>query len=265
MIPTAVVTSCSAAGWEGYGRTFVETYVRYWPKDIKLWLISEDALSGVPGSVNQVHLSGSEMAAGFLSRHRDDLRKQGRVQQSGDPGWTPKKISDGYNFRLDAYRFAKKVFAIEFASRIAADARRLFWVDADVVTFAPIEPYFLARMLPHLCAISCLDRGAYHSECGFVGYNLDHPQTKPFIREFARLYASDEVFTLQEWHDSWVFDWLRKRDKVATYNIPHRSRRHPFINSELSKFLDHAKGNRKQNGRSPKDERVIRDRIAYWN
>lgn len=261
----AVVTSCSAAGWEQYGRRFAGSFARYWPPKIALHLVSEDMHAWSEGTMVFHSLWGESAAAHeFHERHLGHLRAHGKERCDADFGWTPKKIAAGYNFRLDAYRFAKKVFAIQIAAGMAGSGR-LFWVDADVVTFAPVPLEMLERLLPDEVALSCLDRGdGYHPECGFVGYNLDHPVTRGFIAELARLYASDEVFALREWHDSWVWQWLRKRMAIPTHHIPHCSRQQPFANSELSKCMDHCKGNNKNPGRTPKQSRMIKDGNPYW-
>ena len=210
----AVVTSCSVNGWNDYGRRFVETYIKHWPAEIPLFVVSEDTLPTTKG-VTYLHLSCSESASLFLTRN-DNPRARGRVRKDRDAGWTPNKIAAGYNFRYDAFRFSKKVFAIDYVARNWITGGKLFWIDMDVVTFADISVSMLHRLLPPEKALCCLDRGQYHSECGFVGYNLDHQQGMPFVKAFAELYASDKVFKLQEWHDSWVFDWLRRKSTVPT-------------------------------------------------
>lgn len=256
MSDLSVVTSCSAQGWKEYGETFVYTFQKYWPSDIKLYLVSEDELP-----VPHVSLHESPSATEFLKRN-DTQRAKGRKRVEQDHGWTPKKIAEGYNFRYDAHRFAKKVFSIELAAQRAYTGK-LFWVDADVVTFASPPLDMFNELLPDDAALCCLDRGTYHSECGFVGYNLDHPQGLEFIRAFAALYANDEVFSLQEWHDSWVFDWLRREMKTITRPIPHKSRHHPFVNSVLGTWADHKKGSRKENG-TQAHELVINRDVPYW-
>lgn len=244
----AVVTSCSAKGWDEYGRRFAETYVEHWPQDIPLFLVSED--STFTPRATFIPLGASEAASEFLQRHAGNERAKGRVRLPTDSGWNEKKIREGYNFRFDAYRFARKVFAIELVAGMVAIGR-LFWIDADVVTHATMRRDFLERILPSTRALCCLDRGAYHSECGFVGYNLEHPTCLPFIKAFASLYASDRVFELGQWHDSWVFDWLRRKANVPTHAIPHTSRSQPFEQSELSTFMSHLKGDRKRTDRAP--------------
>ncbi len=256
MSDCSVVTSCSAEGWAEYGETFVRSFQKHWPKGVHLYLISEDHLP-----VPYTRLQESPAAEAFLARH-DTPRANGRKRIETDHGWTPKKIAEGYNFRYDAFRFAKKVFAIEIAAQRKRTGK-LFWVDADTETFAALPEVLLYDLLPDDAALCCLDRGTYHSECGFVGYNLDHPEGFDFIRAFAALYASDEVFQLQEWHDSWVFDWLRRDLKIPTAPIAHQSRHHPFVNSVLGRFMDHKKGARKLTGTPPSQVLINKD-VAYW-
>lgn len=238
MSTVAVVTSCSADGYKQYGARMVETFLAFWPHDMKLYVVSEDALT-LPAGPEFVSLNDApQPVADFYARHANNPRAH------GDRG-------NVKNFKYDAFKFSKKVFAVEMvAARTEVD--RLIWLDADVETFAGIPPEFVRSMPPNdNFALSCLDRGPhYHSECGFVSYNLRHPQTRRFITDFARLYTSDEVFNLKEWHDSWVFDWLRRRMKLTCHRIPHKSNGHPFVHSKLGEFMDHFKGRRKEAGRS---------------
>lgn len=265
MTPTAVVTSCSAEGLEKYGRRFVETFARFWPGDMPLYLVSEDDLPFAERVTMQLDLRRMDVAAEFLVRHASNQRAQGKIRKTSDVGWTPNKIAAGYNFRYDAFRFAKKVFSVALVAERLGWRDRLLWVDADVVTFAKVPEAMLDKLLPPAVALSALVREGYHTETGFVGYNLEHEACRAFIKELVRLYASDEVFALQEWHDGWVFEWLRKKMGVPTHAIPHCSRRQPFLHSEIGKFCDHLKGPNKTIGRTPKHLRTIKDGIPYWS
>lgn len=270
---TSVITSCSAKGWEQYGRRFLESFHQYWPTSIGLHIVSEDPLP-IPkdmfGSrvVRFWDLLSGDYGSGaikFLERHRYKPWVAGEacadIPTHVRPRW---KATSGYFFRYDAYKFCRKVFAIELVAEHLRTGRAL-WVDSDTITFAPVPETMVSSVLPASVALSCLDRGpGYHSECGFVGYNLDHSATLHFIREFAKLYSEDKVFELAEWHDSWVFDWLRHKLVVPTYAIPHKSKSHPFINSELGRYMDHMKGKRKEKGRSYAVEQVNHKNIPYW-
>lgn len=267
-----VVTSCSLEGWHNYGRNFVKTFDELWPDGINLYVVSEDDLLSelVQNGKRQIHFRPlkhySPRGARFLATMDSVKWAKGdamasRPKNVSGPTWRPNK--DRHCFRHDAYKFSKKVFAIEIAAS-EVEHGRLFWIDADVVTFAPVPIELAEQMLPAKYALSCLARKGYHSECGFVGYNLEHPDTRPFIRAFAETYISHEVFNLPEWHDSYVFDWLRRKRVTPTYEIPHRSKAHPFINSELGRFLDHFKGSRKKHGRSHAADQITHSKLPYW-
>jgi hypothetical protein len=256
----AVVTSCSAKGWETYGERFVRTFLEFWPK-VELILCSEDALPEIAG-VTVLNLR--ETAGGYIERHANNKVTHGKERAPGQKPWKATNINAGYNFRYDAARFGLKAFAIDMAAQKRGGGR-LLWVDADVVTFAPVPLSLLDETLPRTFALSCLDRGMdYHSDCSWVGYNLDHPQTLPFIAAFRRLYETDAVLKLQEWHDSWVFDYLRRSQRMPTHCIPHLSRSHPLPNSAIGQYCDHLKGARKQLGKTPRSEIVSASVHPYW-
>lgn len=269
-----VVTSCSFAGWKAYGQRFVETFNRHWPRDVGLFVVSEDALELPPSNarmIKLVSLLDIRYAREFLERHADHAWAKGDTSVPRPEGVRPVRRNEGTHFRFDAYKFCKKVFAIAaVANSIPArvdgwEGNHLFWLDADALTFANVPSDMFLRVLPKEYPISCLARGTYHSECGFVGYNLAHPTTRFFISAFAATYSTDKVFELEEWHDSWVFDYLRKQYCVKTFEIPHKSKSHPFINSELGLYMDHLKGaRRKQVGRSQAAEQLKHRNVAYW-
>lgn len=250
----AVVTSCSQDGYNKYGLRFLETFQQHWPAEVSLYLVSEDNLtlpSIIKGRTVEF-LSLIEWAPpdvlDFYVRHADNKRARG--------------VSDGgYNFRTDAWKFSKKVFAISLAAT-RTEVRRLIWLDADVFTFADVPITLFDTLPPDGFRLACLDRGRYHSECGFVAYDLHYADTRQFIDKFKRLYTSDAVFALREWHDSFVFDWLRKQEGITTYKIPHKSQSHPFVNSVLGTYMDHLKGNRKQHGSSKDHPRF--HRMPYY-
>ena len=59
------------------------------------------------------------------------------------------------------------------------------------------------------------------------------------------LTSSGEVFKLGEWHDSFVWDWLRKQadGQYIFKNLAEGIRgMHPWPETILGKYLDHHKG-----------------------
>ena len=62
------------------------------------------------------------------------------------------------------------------------------------------------------CMMTYLGRGQY-SECGFLGFNMKHPEIQNYADEMLRMYNSDEIYNLIECHDSYVWDHVRKNLK----------------------------------------------------
>ena len=70
--------------------------------------------------------------------------------------------------------------------------------------------------------MSYLGRGTMYSECGYLYFNLNHPKIKEYAKEMKRMYDSDDLYKLQESHDSWVWDYVRKefeKTGVKNHNI----------------------------------------------
>jgi hypothetical protein len=99
--------------------------------------------------------------------------------------------------------------------------------------------------------------------------NLRSPSTIAFLEEFQNYYddAENGIFTLDEWHDSFVFDAVRQHTSCLERDWSSHlisGEGHPLINSEWGAYLDHLKGDRKKLGRSKaKDLRVNRTE-GYW-
>lgn len=239
----SVVTSCSLKGWNEYGKQCLPRLLEHWPSEVNFHLVSEDLLplGDLPllarDRLTVWPLNSSLYDRVFHNRYMFDSVARG-------------KRTRYYDYRFDAWKFSKKVFAIELVAH-NVEIGRLFWVDADVLTLKPVPVDLLHRVCPDDCHISYLARPKMHSECGFVGYNLNKPETKEFIKTFANCYSSGRVFKLKEWHDSYVFDVLRKEiPELQGYCIPNNNPFHPFNFSELGHYMDHMKGKRKQSGKS---------------
>lgn len=236
----SVVTSFGPAGWDLYGKTFVETFHKFWPPQVRL-LCAWEGQAPLPDLLG-FDLLNTEPARSFLDRHKDDPMIAGRVPH---PKWPWGKKWKDYNFKFDAYKFARKAFALTTAAR-CIEGGKLFWLDADVCTHAPVPISLLDDVLPDGVSLSYLARPDYtHSECGFIGLNLDRHETRMFLTAFEDTYASDEFLNLKTWHDSFVFDWLVAKYLPTTYHLRHTSRAQPFDRSILGRYMTHLKGPRK--------------------
>jgi hypothetical protein len=240
----AAVSTFNGEGLELYGRRMMETFASHWPASVPLTVYSEGWTEECPA--NRVELiTASPWLADFKKRHA------GRVFR---------------DYRWDAVRFSHKVAAVCHAA-LSTDADVLIWIDGDVVTHSPISEAELEGLAPTGREwIAWLDRDKVYPECGFYMMNCRHLMHREVIAWLQAYYAEDLLFRLPEWHDSYVLEHIVKNSEVGRKSLSGEGRKtsHPLVNGPLSKFFDHAKGNRKKSGRTPKGERKIRDGVAYW-
>ncbi len=172
-------------------------------------------------------------------------------------------------FKWDAVRFAHKVYSIFHCAK-NTDADVLIWMDADTICHSPITINDLERMIPVDADICYLGREGKYTECGLYSMNLKSNQTQMFLMEFQRMYDHAEagIFTLDEWHDSFVFDAVKDRMPfLKKHNWSKgiiKGEGHPLINSEWGAWLDHLKGDRKTQGRSNLKDLKIKRTEKYW-
>ena len=273
----AVVTTFNDDGLKNYGQRMINSYYDNWPKEVTLHLYPEMCNPAIKdhNSTTLKRLEEVEPLMIFKNKWKDVPKANGDV--STDPIRSKRKDS-GKGFKWHAVRFAHKVYAI-FDCAKNTDADILIWMDADTICHSPITLSDLNRMIPANSELCYLGRKGKYSECGLYSLNLKSQNVQAFLKEFQRFYddAENGIFKLDEWHDSFVFDIVRKKfpnmqqlDWAASLNDirprPGMSQGegHPLINSEWGAWLDHLKGSRKLLGKSKKDDLKVRRTEAYW-
>ena len=153
----------------------------------------------------------------------------------------------------------------------------VIWIDDDTYTFRQVPIDFLKNLCPidslvTYCGREDLERNSNkYPECGLVAYNIKHPLVQNFINDWEKLYTSKEIFNLLEWHDSYVF-WhmtktYRKKHNIKVNDIGYAKGvrgHHVFVNCELGLYIDHFKGDRKQQGTSTKNDLRTKPTLDYW-
>ena len=264
-----VITTFHQAGLELYGQTMIDTFEQYWPDSVNLVVYAENCEPKISKSNVQVIdlLSANKECRRFVKRHRDNPEAHGGLGPHNEHDWTEKK-----SFKWQAVRFCYKVFAVQHALE-NIDSDWIIWLDADSKTHSPISLDALARVCPDTSDFSYLGRtDRYHSECGWVGYHKAGNHALDFAKRFAEMYITDEIFNYREWHDSYIWDIVRRefQEKGADFfNLnPEPDTKglagHPFINSELGAYLDHMKGDRKHRGHSKAKEVRLHTDHPYW-
>ncbi len=220
-----VVTSYNNKLYKEYAHRFKKTY--NWKFDLKVYNEDEDMFDLIP-----------ECKA-FVDRNKSKFIPD-----------TPE------GFYIDGVRFCYKVYAYTHAILNEKDYDYIIGIDADSVFYKEMTEQFVrTRLYSPDKMMTYLGRGEQYSECGFLGFNMQHPETINYATEMRRMYDSDEIYNLDEQHDSYVWDHIRLRfegkRRVKNLNIGDNKGGHVQARSVLGNFYDHTKGKeRKLKGRS---------------
>jgi hypothetical protein len=268
-----LITSMNQPLFEQYGRQMVAGFEQFAGPDLRLIIVFEGRIQ------TQIKLQGNRtLFVPFDSPdHRKFLKYFGhlyeanglRVVQTPGPNGQ-NQLQFGWDFRFAAVRFSFKIFAIEIGKALARAESSFAWIDADVRCLKPFSAADLMPFMPETEEImSYLGRDFFppanpYSECGFLGFNRRHSELDAYLNRMRTLYTTGEIFSLAEWHDSWLWDEVRREfeamgNKFRNISGAGAKTEHPFINCGLGEFFDHLKGPvRKQQGQSLDSDYIVR-------
>ena len=149
----------------------------------------------------------------------------------------------------DGVRFCYKVYAYTHAIMNYQDLDGIIGIDADSVFYKKIDEDWIKKHIHRdNCMMTYLGRPNY-SECGFLYFNMKHPDIQPYANRMKSLYDTDSIYNLKEQHDSFIWDYVRKEfEKRGTKNfdIGDGKMGHVQARSILGTVYDHTKGPRRK-------------------
>ena len=255
-----VVTTFNADGYNTYGRRMIETFLQTWPREVLLRVYAETCQVSI--SAPNLEVLDLETASPELVKFKDTWRNVPKANGNLGPG------HQGKEFKYQAVRFAHKVYAIFHAAQ-TCNTEWLIWMDADMVCHSPMTVEKLSQFFPDTKDLCFAGRSRKFTECGLYGMHITEPAIRSWLSEFQLMYddAESGIFTLEEWHDSYVFDAVRKRHTLRELNWTahlHMGEGHPLINCEWGAYIDHLKGERKNLGRSRSSDLRVHRKESYW-
>jgi hypothetical protein len=264
----AVVTTFHQAGLEQYGQRMIDSFIKEWPKEVVLYVYAEDCNPIANSSnvvVRDLHQSSLPLV-NFKNQWRSVAKANGDVSKDPIRG---KRKDAGKGFKWDAVRFAHKVYSI-FHCAENTDADVLMWMDADMFCHSPLSFAELNNLVPPSKDLCYIGRANKWPECGLYSINLKSTDSKSFLKEFRRVYddAENGIFLMDEWHDSFVFEEVRKKSNLKCLDWSEgliTGEGHPLINSAWGAYLDHLKGGRKDIGKSKITDLIKPRSEKYWS
>ncbi len=239
-----LVTTFANAAWNVYARTCLQSLKDNLPQAVKLCVgLDDDELYGPVKHMldtpshdgKSIHEHG--MFEIFLGRGTDHQAFINQFKGRDHPT----------EYRLQATRFCHKIFVLkkvmDKAMKLADDIRpsHIIWWDADARLLRPVKPEEIEALMPTgEEAVSYLGRRDWdHSECGFMGFSLE--KGKAIIDFMHSYYVQGLVFSLPQWHDSYLFDVARKNYtcKNLSEGVPGNN---VWAGTALGEFSEHWKG-----------------------
>lgn len=242
------VTTFNKELYNKYAHKFIETY--NCPFD--LFVYSENDIEFIKDKVNyniqilDIHKAVPELAD-FINRNKE------------------RNVTDveNYGFRRDAIRFCYKVFAVTHAGLNFYDYDYLIWIDADTLFKKSLTENDITEMYtrPNSMMSYLGRRKKYHSDCGFLVFNMNHTHIIKYFNKMKDMYLSNDIYKEKEWHDSYIWDIIRKKFE-GSYNITNFDigrfysngvckYNHVLTATPLFDHIDHLKGSiRKEIGTS---------------
>lgn len=239
------ITVCSGfspAGYKEYGYNFLQTFNKFWSKDVNLIVYTEEIVNMPRGECR--NLWNCDGAREFYTRHKNDGRRCGT---SPIDGWRSKDRNEGYTWRFDAVKFFKQCLIPYNASKNLKDGDILVWLDGDVVTFDYVPRDFIPNLMKGVDLVY-LGRGNKHSEIGFWAVRLC-ALSRDMLHNLAGTYTTDSFLQLKEHHSAFVFDYVRRQTQnhgLTGRDLTFGGRDHVWLSSPLAKYTDHLKGKRRK-------------------
>jgi len=222
MLNFVAFTSMSKDYYERCGKHMISSYKRYWQGVMPLYLYNEDNFTINESWINYMGWDLGPEYDQFQNRHQNKRVKT----------------------------FAKKGFSIIDAMN-NIKAKKIIWLDADVVIEQSIPVDFLNRLLPddtlstHFSVWHTKNNINYHScETGFFMLNKTHKGFEDFKNTYTDIYHNDKNDGLRRFYDGEIYGKTVEKMEANGYKINNLNpgkHKTPMKRSIIKKYVTHFK------------------------
>ena len=233
-MPTfSLVTSFRGDHWNLYAKDCIESFIKHWPKDTKLYAYYNDWPERGLQSYDSDRVEFIDLMS--VSKELCEFFKKFK-----DP-------KDAPNWRTDVKRWAYKVYTeYEFFVKNPPKCDVGIWIDADTVTYKDIPKAKLEAWMPKDKDIAVLGREAVnYIEAGFVMMQMTE-LNKALFADLFGIWDSGEIYNYKEWHDAFVFTRIMNLHQAHGLQVnnlsPYCADLNAFEASPLVRYMYHNKG-----------------------
>lgn len=227
-----IVTTIGPGGWETYGRRFAESFLKFWPSNIKLEIWHHDLEGKVPS------------LEGVTFRSLDETKSFQKLKA--------RLGADAKNGPALEYCFK----AVALASSVTPELDWIGFIDADTETMRAVDDNLLSSLFDDNAHLTYLYRkGVAESEGSWFAFNLATPKGASLLADYWGLYDSFEAFHYKKAHDNAVLDRLVILHRAHGLLVKNLSEGalglDAFHQSLLGAYMIHYKGPNKQTIANP--------------
>lgn len=222
-----IITSFSEEYYQKIGKDSVESWLKFWPTDLKLTCYVEGNFEIIDDPrIKKIDFEVTEYTK-FLER--------------GKIGGQERK-------------FAKKAFSFIHSMQTTA-ADRIVWIDADVISVGNLTRSFVESLLPnnvlstHMGVTYWEKKDGtpgrwYVPETGFFAVNTRHPKFANFRDEYRRRYLEHDQSNLRRFYDNDVYGYVLEELNTETLDLcrdftkPYKT---PLRHTVLGPYIHHYK------------------------
>ncbi|MGI9082907.1 MAG: hypothetical protein ACR2IW_01645, partial [Candidatus Fonsibacter lacus] len=210
----SVVTTFNKTAYNLYANKMVNSFDVFWDSNIFLNIYLEDLEKPRDNFTRRINFFSfnDEIDGWYKFKEKFFLREVN-------------KPDNGVNsfYKYSAIKFAHKVYTIKKQLE-KNNSDYLQWLDSDVITIKNIHLNFLDGLINDRNYLSYLGRDHinFHSECGFLIFNIKHNLHNQFWVNMSEMYEQGMLFNEKEWHDSYIFDVVRlklEKNGLQNFNI----------------------------------------------
>lgn len=239
-----VISSINLEGYNKFAKQNYSKFVEFWPNDIHLYVYSEDDITDIISNIT------------FKNLYKFQPSCKTFVNTNKNKKWKPPYSQKLY--KQLHIKFCYKVYALCYHA-LNSDADFVIWLDADIETKKKFDirnfdffrnDVFCCYLGRENCTRNISPTNSVSTETGLIIFNNKHKISKQFFQQYQNLYDTNEIFNLDEIHDGYVFDIVKKKfsKKHFASFIKDSDQDFPLENFVLKDYLHHRLGKKKWTG-----------------
>jgi len=221
-----IITSFNQRYYDLIGKDCVDTWLKYWPKELTLTCYVEEF---------------------YLPEHP-------RLKQISFDVFKPEYYEFQSTSNKQVQKFAKKAWSFIHAMENST-ADRIVWLDADVLSVDHLPLKLLQDVLPsdvlstHMgVTYTAAKDGSpgrwFVPETGFFAVNTHHPQFKEFASEYKRHYVERDNTMLRRFYDNDVYGYVFEKLNASGNDLCKdftKGYKTPLRHTVLGPYIEHYK------------------------